>query len=126
MKLFRAPAFLRRKQFERSAARHGCEIDAELMLVDRILTYSGRVTDLSRGGALFRPRLAYLLYRKDVPVCLMIGGHELFGRITGTTPAGFGVRFDDNLADQDLQAILRTGAGDENVSSPMLVPGTRA
>lgn len=125
MKPFRAPTFLRRRRFERSAARHACQLDAELMLVDRILTYGGRVTDLSRGGALFRPRLAYLLYRKDVPICLMVGGHELFGRITGTTSAGFGIRFDDTLNDEDVQAILESAAEDAP-SSPMLATAPAA
>lgn len=100
----------RKRDFSRASARHGCAIDGSLMMMDRVLTFPGRVIDLSAGGALFRPRLSYLLYRRDVPVCLTLGSEELFGRIVSTTPKGFGIHFDEPIADDVLQALLAADA----------------
>ncbi len=95
-----------RRDFSRASARHACAIEGSVMMMDRVVTFPGRTIDLSAGGALFRPRLSYLLYRRDVPVCLTIGSEEVFGRIVGTTPKGFGIHFDEPLDDETLAAIL--------------------
>jgi hypothetical protein len=67
------------------------------------------VTDFSRGGAQFRPRLVYLMDRRDVPVCLTVGEDEIFGRIVNTTPAGFGIRFDEPVEDELVARLLENG-----------------
>jgi hypothetical protein len=100
--------FSRKPAFSRSAARYACQLDASLIVIDRMVSYEGRVIDFSRGGAMFRPRLAYLMDRRDVPVCLTVGGEEIFGRIMSTNPSGFGIRFDEPIDEEDLQAILET------------------
>jgi hypothetical protein len=94
------------KGFTRAAARYSCQINGSMMMIDRMIAMEGRITDFSVGGALFRPRLAYLLARRDVPICLTMGEVEIFGRIVGTSPAGYGLRFDDNLTDDEVQALL--------------------
>jgi hypothetical protein len=96
----------RRPTFSRTTERYSCAIDGSLMMIDRIINFPGRVIDLSTGGALFRPRLTYLLHRRDVPICLTIGSHELFGRIMGTNPLGFGLSFDEPLEEGEFRAIL--------------------
>lgn len=103
------PSLFRRKQtFSRASARYSCQLEAQLMLVDRMLTFEGRVIDISRGGAMFRPHLAYIMYRRDVAICLTIKDEPIMGQIVTTTPAGFGLRFDE-LIDEDL---LRELVGD--------------
>lgn len=92
--------------FQRSAARYHCKLDASLIIVDRIISFTGRVTDISKGGALFRPRLTYLLFRRDVPVCLLIGRTEVYGRITGTSSAGYGIRFDESISDELVVQLI--------------------
>jgi hypothetical protein len=102
--------FSRKPAFSRAASRYSCRIDAVLIVIDRMINFEGRVTDFSRGGAQFRPRLAYLMDRRDVPVCLMIGEDEIFGRIVNTTPAGFGIRFDEPVEDDVVARLLENGA----------------
>ena len=100
----------RRRDFSRASARHACAIEGSLMMMDRVVTFPGRTIDLSAGGALFRPRLSYLLHRRDVPVCVTIGGEEVFGRIVDTTPKGFGIHFDEPLDEETLASILARGS----------------
>ena len=55
---------------------------------------------------MFRPKLAYIMDRRDIPVVLTVGGEEMFGRLMRTTPQGFGIRFDEPLAEEQLLALL--------------------
>lgn len=99
--------FFRKKQtFSRVAERYGCQIEAHLLMIDRMMGFDGRITDFSAGGAMFRPKLAYLMDRRDVPVCLRVGDMEVFGRIMRTSPAGFGLRFDAPLEEEELLTLL--------------------
>lgn len=108
------PSFLRRRQhYNRSFERFACQIDSSLTLIDRMYSFEGRIIDLSRGGALFRPKLAYIMNRSDVPVCMHLGVEEIFGLIVATSPKGFSVRFDSPLdADlfEELTADLRAAS----------------
>ena len=94
------------RDFTRVAQRFGCQVDAHLLMVDRMLGYDGRVTNFSAGGAMFRPRLVYIMNRRDIPVVLSVGGEEMFGRIMRTTEEGFGLRFDEPLSEEHLLAML--------------------
>lgn len=95
-----------KRDFTRVAQRFGCQIDGSLMMIDRMMGYEGRVINFSAGGAMFRPKLAYLMDRRDIPVALTVGGEEMFGRIMRTTPDGFGIRFDEPLEEEQLLAML--------------------
>ncbi|MDX3909181.1 MAG: PilZ domain-containing protein [Sphingobium sp.] len=92
--------------FSRSAARYACKLEGSLMVIDRMASFEGRVIDLSSGGAMFRPRLAYLMDRRDVPICLTVGPVEVFGRIMSTSPQGFGLRFDEPIEEEELSQML--------------------
>ena len=98
--------FREKRSFSRMAERFGCQIEGSLLMIDRMLSFDGRITDFSAGGAMFRPKLAYLMDRRDVPVCLRVADTEVFGRIMRTTPAGFGVRFDEPLEEEELLTLL--------------------
>jgi hypothetical protein len=108
----------------RAAARYTCQIECTLTILEPHLAYEGRLLDFSSGGAMFRPRLAYLLDRKDVPVCLSIGDMELFGRIMGTSPLGFGLRFDEPLSEAETKRLIAFDEGGHaslNIEAPIHV-----
>lgn len=104
--------------FSRAAARYACKLEGSLIVIDRMATFEGRIIDISSGGAMFRPRLAYLMDRRDVPVCLTVGSHEVFGRIVSTSPKGFGLRFDEPIEEAELMAMLATG--EQDARTPVL------
>ena len=70
--------------------------------------FEGRIIDISLGGALFRPKLAYIMHRANVPICIHLGNEELFGQIVNTSPKGFSIRFDEPL-DEDIFEELTEG-----------------
>ncbi len=98
--------FFRKRVFARNAARHTCRIEGDLILVDSGVVYSGQVQNLSLGGAMFRPRLAYLLNRRGTPARLRIGDRTIEGSIVSTTPSGFGISFASALDEAALDHIL--------------------
>ncbi len=98
--------FSRRKMFARADARHDCRIDGEIVLTEKMVSYEGRLINLSRGGAMFRPRLAYLMNRRGDAVQVSAAGLALVGEIVATTPLGFGVRFERPLSDAELAHLL--------------------
>lgn len=107
MKLKMPSLFYRKRPvFSRSSQRYTCNLASTLVVSDRMVTFEGRVTDFSTGGAQFRPKLAYLMDRRDVPVTLAFGGIVVAGRIVSTSPAGFGLRFDEPLSDADVAQLL--------------------
>lgn len=105
MRLFPHGLIRRKQAFARSATRHFCSIDCELVLTESMVTYDGRLIDISIGGAMFRPRLAYLMSMRDVPVVLRMGTVAIPGEIVGTSPAGFGIKF-ATLFDEEVLVNL--------------------
>jgi hypothetical protein len=98
--------FNRRAMFERSAERFVCQLPARLELCESGVTFDGRINNISLGGAMFRPALAYLLSRSEGAVRITIGGHEIAGEIMGTSPNGYGLRFDVALNRNQLDLLL--------------------
>lgn len=109
--------FRRKQAFSRSATRHACQIDCELLLTDSMVSYDGRLIDISTGGAMFRPRLAYLMSRHDVPVALRVGSVSIPGEIVATNQAGFGIRFDALVDDATLQLVLHQSRPAEGMAA---------
>jgi hypothetical protein len=104
------PGFGRKPVFARAAVRHVCQIDGEIVLTEKMARYDGRLINLSQGGAMFRPRLAYLMNRREVAVQVQVGGLAINGEIVATTPEGYGIRFDEPLADAVLAHLLALNA----------------
>lgn len=99
----------RRKWRERSAERFRCQVPGQLELCDSGVVFEGQLIDMSIGGAMFRPALAYLLARKSGDVILRIGDLAIAGEIMGTSPRGYGLRFDKVLPDAALRQVLAAG-----------------
>ena len=102
--------FGRKQVFARADARHDCRIEGEIVLTGRMASYEGRLINFSRGGAMFRPRLAYLMQRRGVAVQVQVAGLALGGEIVATTPLGYGIRFDAPLTEAELAHLLATPA----------------
>jgi hypothetical protein len=98
--------FGRKQVFARADARHDCQIEGEIVLTEKMASYEGRLINFSRGGAMFRPRLAYLMHRRGVAVQVQVAGLALAGEIVTTTPLGFGIRFNAPLAEAELALLL--------------------
>jgi len=98
--------FARKPKYQRAEQRHACQVAGTLVMVDRLVSFEGRVIDLSSAGAMFRPRLVYLVDRRDVPVKLTVGDISIAGRIVNTQPRGFGVRFDAPLNATQMNDLL--------------------
>ncbi|MBX9885751.1 MAG: PilZ domain-containing protein [Novosphingobium sp.] len=98
--------FRKRKMFARADMRHDCQIDGEIVLTEKMVSYEGRLINFSRGGAMFRPRLAYLMSRRGDAVQVQTAGIVLAGEIVATTPFGFGVRFETPLSEAALAHLL--------------------
>ena len=110
MALFSNP-FRRKQVFARADARHDCRIDGEIVLTEKMASYEGRLINLSRGGAMFRPRLAYLMNRRGDAVQVSAAGLVLRGEIVATTPLGFGVRLEKPLSEAELAHLLESDTG---------------
>lgn len=106
MKIPMPRIFRAKPKFSRSFTRYNCQLDGSLMFIDRMISFEGRVIDMSRGGAMFRPKLAYIMQRRDVPVCMSVGDEEIFGLIVGTTPAGFSIRFDEPIEEETIISLI--------------------
>lgn len=104
--------FGRRPVFSRADVRHECRIDGEIVLTEKMVSYEGRLINLSRGGAMFRPRLAYLMSRRGDAVQVQAAGLTLVGEIVATTPLGFGIRFERPLGDAELDHLLAHSASE--------------
>lgn len=96
----------KRPDFSRAAQRYNCRIEGNLVVGDRLVKFDGIVTDFSSGGAQFRPKLLYIMDRRDVPITLNFGGVEITGRIMSTSPAGFGLRFDEPMSETQVEGLI--------------------
>lgn len=97
----------KRERIARAAVRHPCRIDAQLVLIERETHYEGRITNLSLSGALFRPRLSYLLQRKNVAASLIVGDIRVAAKIQATVPYGYGIAFLEPISQAELEALLQ-------------------
>lgn len=96
----------KRPGFSRAAQRYNCRIEGNIVVGDRLVNFEGIVTDFSSGGAQFRPKLLYIMDRRDVPITLTFGGVEIAGRIMSTSAAGFGLRFDEPISESQIEGLI--------------------
>ncbi|MDE2404212.1 MAG: PilZ domain-containing protein [Sphingomonadales bacterium] len=102
--------FRRRKFHERAAERYACRIPARVVMCDSGVIYDGVISNLSLGGAMFRPALSYLLSRKSGEIVIEVDGSSVAGEIVGTSPHGYGIRFAEPIAAAQLSRLLDLSA----------------
>jgi len=98
--------FRRRKHRERAATRYACRIPARVVMCDSGVRYEGIISNISTGGAMFRPALSFLLSRKGGEIQIEVDGGILSGEIMGTSPYGYGIRFTTDIDAGQLARLL--------------------
>jgi hypothetical protein len=96
----KAPAFVRRHE------RFPCCAIAVLDLVDKDLALEGLVTELSQGGALFRPASHFIFDRRGGRVVVRFADDEVAGRIVNVKSHGYGIEFDQVATPERVRELL--------------------
>ncbi len=98
--LARTPSWVRRHK------RHPCCIIAFLTIRQKDLVLDGLVTEISRGGLLFRPASRFIFDRTGADVLISFADEALSGQIVNVKPAGYGVALDETLDEERVRSIL--------------------
>ena len=94
------------KKFTRRHERHVCNLDCELITGVRDVRVTGRLIDISLGGALFRPNKLYLMDRSGEHSQLVVGAVRIDAKIVRTIPMGYSLQFGDDLDESLLTGVL--------------------
>lgn len=98
---FRAPV-----EWVRKHHRHPCCIVGVLMVLDRNVPLDGLVTEISEGGALFRPASDYIFDRHGAAIALRFADREWRGQIVNVRKRGYGIRLDSEVGQEEIDDIL--------------------
>lgn len=94
------------KKFTRRHERHVCNLEVEVFTGSRNVRLTGRLVDISLGGALFRPSTFYLMERTGEHAMLVVSDIEIEADIVRTIPFGYSLRFEGELDPDVLQRVL--------------------
>lgn len=86
--------------------RHPCCIVGVLTILDRAVPVDGLVTEISLGGALFRPASDFIFNRTGELVTLRFADREWRGQIVNVRKRGYGIRLDTEVAQDEIDDIL--------------------
>jgi hypothetical protein len=105
-------SFMRRSaNFVRRHRRHPVCIVGVLDILDRNVPLDGLVTEISEGGALFRPASSFIFDRRYAPVALRFMDRDWRGEIVNVKADGYGIRLDQTVAADEIAHIAsRFGA----------------
>jgi hypothetical protein len=96
----------------RSHQRHSCCIVGVLVVLGRNVPLDGLVTEVSRGGALFRPASDYVFDRSGEEIALRFADREWRGRIVNVRRRGYGISFENEVSQEEVDEIIsRFGLG---------------
>ena len=90
----------------RSHRRYPCYIVGVLDILDRGVPLDGLVTEISEGGALFRPASTFIFDRRRAPVSLRFTDREWRGEIVNVKANGYGIRLDNPVATEEIEFII--------------------
>jgi hypothetical protein len=96
----KAPTFVRRHE------RFPCCVIAALDVIDKDLALEGLVTELSQGGALFRPASHFIFDRRGSRVLVRFADDEVMGRIVNVKAQGYGIEFDTVASPERVSELL--------------------
>jgi hypothetical protein len=106
----RRPGFLsfmtKPASWVRSHRRYECYIVGVLDILDRGVPLDGLITEISEGGALFRPASTFIFDRRRAPVSLRFTDREWRGEIVNVKANGYGIRLDNPVACEEIEAIV--------------------
>jgi hypothetical protein len=104
---FRSPG-----KWVRSHPRHSCCIVGVLVILGRNVPIDGLVTEISIGGALFRPASDFIFDRGGEEVALRFAEREWRGRIVNVRRRGYGINLAGEVSEDEVQDIItRFGLG---------------
>jgi hypothetical protein len=105
-------SFMRRSaDFVRRHRRYPVCIVGVLDILDRNVPLDGLVTEISEGGALFRPAASFIFDRRQAPVALRFTDREWRGEIVNVKADGYGIRLDQSVSAEEIAQIAsRYGA----------------
>ena len=95
------------KTFSRQHQRYSCCIVGRLEFPERGFSIDGSVMEISLGGALFRTSSTYMIDRRLEQVRVHFDKHCMRGQIMNIRPEGYGIRFSEPLAEEDLEPLAR-------------------
>jgi hypothetical protein len=91
--------------FVRRHPRYPVCIVGVLDILDRNLPLDGLVTEVSEGGALFRPASSFVFDRRYAPVAIRFNDREWRGEIVNVKPDGYGIRLDQPVSAEEIESI---------------------
>jgi hypothetical protein len=89
----------------RSYPRHSCCIVGVLVILGRNVPVDGLVTEISLGGALFRPASDFIFDRNGAEIALRFADRELRGVIVNIRRKGYGIRWDNIVTQEEVDDI---------------------
>ncbi|MCB1479110.1 MAG: PilZ domain-containing protein [Tepidamorphaceae bacterium] len=104
------------KTFSRQHQRYSCCIVGRLEFPERGFSVDGSVMEISLGGALFRTSSTYMMDRRLEQVRVHFDKHCMRGQIMNIRPEGYGIRFFEPLAEEDLEPLAHAFGLQENNS----------
>jgi hypothetical protein len=89
----------------RSYPRHSCCIVGVVVVLGRNVPIDGLLTEVSRGGALFRPASDFIFDRSDSEIALRFAEREWRGRIVNVKQRGYGIRWESVVTEDEVEEI---------------------
>ena len=83
-----------------------CCVVGVLMMLDRNLALDGLITEFGEQEAVFRQASRFIFNRTGAEVSLRFGEHDRRGRIIGTTPEGYRIRFAQAFSTVEVAMLL--------------------
>jgi hypothetical protein len=89
----------------RSYPRHSCCIVGVVVILGRNVPIDGLVTEISRGGALFRPASDFIFDRNGAEIALRFAEREWRGVIVNIRRKGYGIRWEAIVTQDEVDDI---------------------
>jgi hypothetical protein len=90
----------------RKHPRHPCCIVGVLTILDRAVPLDGLVTEISLGGALFRPASDFIFDRSGELISLRFADREWRGQIVNVRKRGYGIKLESEVEEAEIDDIL--------------------
>lgn len=89
----------------RSYQRHSCCIVGVLVILGRNVPIDGLMTEISRGGALFRPASDFIFDRNGSEISLRFAEREWRGKVVNIHRKGYGISWENEVTQEEVDEI---------------------